>query len=324
VLRPRRKLVGAAVNSTLTLGSGSRRSLVRLRHPQNRSRVQQAPWLYLVATGAALTGFALYPLFVLFRMSVSDVGPTNLLSGWNLIGTQNFTDILATADFWMSLNRTFGLTAALLISSLGIAFFCASMLLTASRSTNIVLGVMVFCWAMPPIVTSSVWKFLLDNDGLFNSVLKAVGLPLVGWLSSPDLAIWSVAIVLAWAGLPFSVMVIRGAMLAISPEITEAAAIDGAGFWRTQFSIVFPQLRPTLWILAVLTVLYGFKSFDFIYVLTKGGPGTTSSTLPVLAYFSAFNGFNWSIGAAIAVLTIIVVAIVAIPYMRSVRKEVVE
>lgn len=287
-------------------------------------RAAGAPWPYLLPSGILLLAFAAYPLFVLFRMAFSDVGPTNLLRGWHFIGMANFASVLSRSDFWLSLWLTVELTAALLVSSLGVAFMCSSMLLRPVRSSRFVLALMAFVWAMPAIVSGSVWKFLFDSDGLINSWLSMVKLGPVDWLSSPQLAIWSVAMVLAWAGLPFSIMVVRAAMLGVSPEILEAAAIDGAGFWRTQRSIMFPQLRPTLWILGVLTVIYAFKSFDFIFVLTKGGPGTSSSTLPVLAYFSAFSGFNWSNGATIAVLAMIVVAVVSVPYMRSVQKEAAE
>ena len=104
-------------------------------------------------------------------------------------------------------------------------------------------------------------------------------------------------------------------------ELLEAAALDGAGFWRTQWRIVVPQLRPTLGILAILTVLYAFKSFDFFYVTTKGGPGTTTNTLPVYSYNTAFSGFEMSTGATIAIVAMLAVAIFAVPYVRAVRRE---
>jgi multiple sugar transport system permease protein len=130
--------------------------------------------------------------------------------------------------------------------------------------------------------------------------------------------------VVAWAALPFSALILRGGLLAISPDVIEAAAIDGAGYWKTQLLIVLPLLRPTMWILGILTVLYAFKSFDFFYVLTQGGPGTATNTLPVLSYYTAFSNYDMSIGATIAVISMLLVALLAIPYVRSIRKEVAE
>ena len=79
--------------------------------------------------------------------------------------------------------------------------------------------------------------------------------------------------------------------------------------------------QPTLGVLAILVVLYAFRSFDFVYVLTSGGPGTVTTTLPYLAYQSAFTSYNWSIGAAVALLSMVVVAVLAVPYVWGVTRE---
>ncbi|MGI3785338.1 MAG: carbohydrate ABC transporter permease, partial [Janthinobacterium lividum] len=211
--------------------------------------------------------------------------------------------------------------AVLLVSNLVLGFFVAAVLSTIGRVTNAVLSIMVFVWALPPIVSGSVWKFLLDDSGAINTVLGLVGVAPVNWLSSPTLALWTVAGVVAWAALPFSALILRGGLLAISPEVIEAAAIDGAGYWKTQLLIVLPLLRPTMWILGILTVLYAFKSFDFFYVLTQGGPGTATNTLPVLSYYTAFSNYDMSTGATIAVISMLLVALLAIPYVRSIATE---
>jgi ABC-type sugar transport system permease subunit len=192
------------------------------------------------------------------------------------------------------------------------------------RIVNLVLGIMVFVWALPPIVSGSTWKFILDDSGVVNSALRGLGLPAVGWLSSPPLALWSVAGVIAWAALPFSVLILRGGLLAVPQELLEAAALDGASYWRTRFTVVLPLLRPTMGILAILTVLYAFKSFDFFYVLTQGGPGTATNTMPVLSYYTAFTNYDMSVGATIAVISMLLVGLLAIPYVRSIRTEVTE
>jgi len=288
------------------------------------SFLKKAPVIYLLPAVTVLLAFAGYPLLVLIRMALSDVGPTNIVGAWHWIGLDNLAEVLANPEFWQALLRTGQLAGALLVTNLVLGFLGASTLTTRGRLTDFVLGLMVFVWALPPLVTGSVWKFLADGDGAINAVLGAVGIPPVGWLSSPDIAIWTVTGVLAWAGLPFSVLVLRGGLLGISADILEAAALDGAGYWRMQLQVVLPMLRPSMWILGILTVLYAFKSFDFIYVLTSGGPGTATTTLPVMSYFTAFSNFNMGVGAAIAVIALVVVAVLAVPYTRSIRKEVVE
>ena len=291
------------------------------RTPVVRRKRRPGPVLFVLPAVVLLLAFAAYPLVVLVRMSLSDVGPTNIIGVWHFVGLSNFVHELATSDLWKSALRTLGVAAVLLVSNLVLGFFAASILNVRSRLTSVVLSLMVFVWALPPLVSGSVWKFLLDDSGAVNAVLGIVGIHPVSWLSAPGLALWTVAGVIAWAGLPFSALILRGGLLAISEDVLEAAALDGAGYWRTQFQIVLPLLRSTMWILAILTVLYAFKSFDFFYVLTQGGPGTATNTLPVQSYYTAFTNFDMSTGATIAVISMLVVALFAIPYVRSVRRE---
>jgi multiple sugar transport system permease protein len=296
----------------------------RAQGPSARRFFRRTPVLFLVPAVVLLLAFAVYPLFVLFRMSFSNVGPTNIVGDWSWVGLSNFVSVLTGSALWLAILRTFGITLVLLASNLILGFLAASILSVKGRTTNIVLSIMVFVWALPPIVSGSVWKFLLNDTGTINAMLTAVGLPAVHWLSSPTLALWSVSGVVAWAALPFSALILRGGLLAIPTEVVEAAAIDGAGYWRTQFQIVLPLLRPTMWILGILTVLYAFKSFDFFYILTQGGPGTATNTLPVLSYYTAFTNFDMSIGATIAVIAMLIVGIFAIPYVRGIRTETTE
>jgi len=294
------------------------------RRPTVRRFFGKNPIFFILPAVVILLAFAAYPLIVLVRMSLSDVGPSNIIGVWNFIGLDNFVDAFTTSQLWQSMLRTVEVSVVLLASNLVLGFLAASVLSVKGRITNIVLGIMVFVWALPPIVSGSVWKFLLDDSGAINSVLGLVGIQPVSWLSEPNLALWTVAGVIAWASLPFSTLILRGGLLAIPQDVIEAAAIDGAGYWRTQLTIVLPLLRPTMWILAILTILYAFKSFDFFYVLTQGGPGTATNTLPVYSYYTAFSNFDMSAGATIAVISMLIVAIFAVPYVRSIRKEATE
>ena len=290
--------------------------------PSRRQRRERTGALgFGLPAALLLMAIAVYPLVVLFQMSFSDVGPSNIIGQWNFVGLQNFATALADPLTWFAVGRTIGVSAVLLVSNLVLGFIAASVLSTPGRLTNVVLGIMVFVWALPPLVGGSVWKFLLNDSGAVNAVLGLVGIEPVSWLSNPNLALWVVSAVIAWASLPFSTLIQRGGMMAISADIIEAAAIDGAGYWTTQLRMVLPLIRSTLWILAILTVIYSFKSFDFFYVLTQGGPGTATNTLPVLAYYTAFTNFNMSTGATVAVLSMVIVAVFAVPYVRTVNAE---
>ena len=279
------------------------------------------PWPYLVGALAVLAAISVYPLWELVRMAFSNVGADNLIGSWTWTGFGDLRAALNNPALRQSALITLELTGILLFSDLVIGFVVASVLVTRSRSTSLLLSLMTFVWALPPLVSGSVWKFLLTTGGPANALLGVFGLKPVVWLASPGTALWSVGFVTAWAALPFATLILRGAMLAVPREMMEAAAVDGAGYWQIQTRIVLPQLRPTMAILAVLAVLYSFQGFNFIFALTSGGPGTATQNIPFLAYQDAFANFDLSAGAAISLLAMALIAVLAVPYAISVRRE---
>lgn len=277
--------------------------------------------LYLLPAAIVMAALAIYPLFQLIRMSVSEVGPGNLIKDWPLIGAVNFGEVLGDRDFWDAVQATTLFTVVILVSNLVLGFFAASVLSRGGRLADALLSLMVLVWALPPLVSGSVWKFILSGDGAINAILESVGIDPIDWLSSPDLAMWSVSFVAAWASLPFAVLIIRGGMLSVPTELLEAATLDGASNLQINLRVIAPLIKSTLIVLITLSVLYAFRSFDFVYVMTDGGPGTITTTLPFLAYETAFRTYSFSMGATIAVLSMVVVVALAIPYVASIHKE---
>ena len=289
----------------------------------NRSNRQEALLSTFLLPAAVLSiALSIAPLAQLVRMAVSDVGPTNLLKSWDFVGTANLEAALSSKVFWEAARATATFTAVLLTVDLVVGFIVARLLAGhGSRLTGALLALMVLVWALPPVVSGSIWKFLLAGDGALNALLGVIGVEPVGWLSSPDLSLWAVSLVAAWASLPFAVLIIRGGLLSIPSEILEAAELDGVGSWSLSRHILLPLLRPTLAVLTILIILYAFRSFDFVYVMTQGGPGRITNTLPYLAYQTSFKTFSFGSGAAVAVLSMLVVALLAIPYVANLRRE---
>jgi multiple sugar transport system permease protein len=171
------------------------------------------------------------------------------------------------------------------------------------------------------VVNGSVWKFLLNDAGFFNTVAKAVGLGPIPFLYDHHVALFSVAFVNSWAVIPFNALVFRAAILNIPVDLFEAAKLDGAGKWQEFRHVLLPSVRPTTLVLAVLTIVYAFRSFDFIYVMTYGGPGDATNTLPFLGYLQAFVQYDFGLGSMTAVLTVLLVLGLAVVYARSIRSE---
>jgi len=286
-------------------------------------RKPQIRLLFLLPAAVFLALFSFYPLLQLIRMSVSAVSAATLNGEWVFTGLENFTKGFSTGETTQALTRTgvFVVVVTLLGMVGGLA--AAIVLRIQGRWSGFLMALMVFVWALPPVVNGSVWKFLLGDSGLFNSILTSTGLreAAIPFLYDQYWALMSVAFVNAFAVIPFNALVFRAALLGIPPESFEAAALDGANKWQEIRHIMLPSVRPTTLVLLVLTIVYGFRSFDFIYVMTYGGPGTATNTLPFLGYLQAFVRYDFGLGSATSVVTVLGVLVLAAVYARSIRRE---
>ncbi len=167
------------------------------------------------------------------------------------------------------------------------------------------------------------WPFIGASDprGMVDNLLGQLHVGPIYWLVDGHLPILSVALVNAWTVVPFATLVFRAALLDLPTETLAAAEVDGARPFQALWFIILPLLRPCILVLAVLALVYAFKSFDFIYIMTFGGPGTSSETLPFLSYRLAFQLYQYSQGAAVALITMAVVLVLAVVYTRMVRGE---
>ncbi len=288
---------------------------------RRRRRRFDRRWLGVLPAAVVLGALAFYPLAQLVRMSVSAVTSATLSLDWAFVGAGNWIKGWQEGDLPHAIVNT--LVFVVIVTVLGLVggLVAAIALRRAGRMGALLLGLMVFIWALPPVVNGSVWKFLLADAGLINSVLHSVGLPSVPFLFDEHLALVSVALVNSWAIIPFNALVFRAAILGIPEEIFEAAQIDGARPAQELRYVLLPAVRPTSLVLAVLTVVYAFRSFDFIYVMTYGGPGKATNTLPFLGYLQAFVRNDYGLGASTAVLAAAFVLVLAVVYARSVRRE---
>jgi multiple sugar transport system permease protein len=289
------------------------------RRPRRRDR----RLLFLLPAGILLAVLSVYPMVQLVRMAFSAVTASTLNGHWQWTGLTNIRAGWDSGATGQALVRTLVFVAIVTLLGMALGFGGAIALRTRGRWSGILLAVMVFVWALPPVVNGSVWKFLLGSGGLVNTVLIDLHLrhEPVPFLYDQYWALLSVAFVSAIAVIPFNALVYRAALLNIEPEVFEAAAIDGANKWQEIRHIMAPAVRPTTLVLLVLTIVYGFRGFDFIYVMTYGGPGTATNTLPFLGYLQAFVRYDFGLGASTSVITVAGVLILAVVYARSIRRE---
>jgi multiple sugar transport system permease protein len=236
-------------------------------------------------------------------LSLHRVSTLTLRTEW--IGLANYRALLADREFWTAFVNTLVWTAGAvtlqLVLGVGMALLLNGRLVARSAARGLVL----FPYLLPTAVAVLVWRWLFnDLYGLINQVLMATGLVSapVAWLSQSHTAMAAVILVGAWKFFPFVVLAVLARLQSIPETLYEAARIDGASRWAQFWDVTLPQLAGVLAVVVLLRSIWDFKEFDLIYLMTGGGPGISTETLPILVYREAFQLLNFGRGAAVAVL----------------------
>ncbi|MEV0558850.1 MULTISPECIES: carbohydrate ABC transporter permease [unclassified Streptomyces] len=204
--------------------------------------------------------------------------------------------------------NTLGLTLAVLMQR-------------ASKPVRTVTGgIVVAAWVLPEVVAGFLLYAFFRREGTLNAVLDWLHLPSQNWLFT--LPILAVSFANVWRGTAFSMLVYSAALNEIPKEITEAAEVDGAGGWRRMWHITLPMIRRSIGTNLMLNTLQTLSVFGLIWVMTRGGPGNRSQTLPLFMYEQAFQKSMIGYGTAVALLLLVVGSLFSLVYMRLLRTEV--
>ncbi len=241
------------------------------------------------------------------------------------VGLDNYAQLVTSTEFWQSAWLTLLFVLASAVVGQNVLGMVVALLLRAARGPlrALVSGLVVTAWVLPEIVAAFALYAFFSGDGTLNAVLGLVGGEGAGgtaWLVTFPM----MAVILAnvWRGTAFSMMVYGAALAEVPPDLAEAAALDGASGRQRFFRITLPLLRRSIGTNLMLTTLQTLGVFTLIWVMTGGGPGTSSSTLPVLAFQEAFRFGQVGYGTAIAVVTLVVGALFATVYVRVLKPEV--
>ncbi len=175
---------------------------------------------------------------------------------------------------------------------------------------------------LSPIVTGLIWASILSTTGVLNSVLAGLGLQTTVILADPDQAVWALAFVSVWHTLGLCVILYLAGLQTIPHDLEEAAAIDGADGIGRFWHITLPLLAPTMTVNIVLLLIWFMRTYDYVVVMTGGGPVTATNTVAFLVLQRAFQGFRYGFGSAIAVVLLAITVILsAIIFVGSRRRE---
>jgi len=270
-----------------------------------------------------LAAFMLGPIVYSLYGSLTDRAMTGpRAANPEFIGLDNYAALFASPDFWNSLWLTVVfILASAVIGQNVLGMLLAVLLRSAVKPLrSLVGGLVVLAWVLPEIVAAFALYAFFSKDGTLNVMLGWFGLEGTSWLYY--LPMLSVIVANIWRGTAFSMMVYNAALAEVPPELTEAATIDGAGAWQRFTRVTLPVIRRSISTNLLLTTLQTLGVFTLIWVMTGGGPGTQSSTLPVLAFQEAFKFAQVGYGTAIATVTLLIGAVFSIVYIKILKPEV--
>lgn len=238
------------------------------------------------------------------------------------VGLENYISLFTSGQFWQSVWLTVLFVGASAVIGQNILGMLLAVLMrhAARPLRSLVGGAVVAAWVLPEIVAAFAAYAFFGGGGTLNVILGWFGLEGTSWLYYFPMA--SVILANIWRGTAFSMMVYSAALAEVPPDLTEAATVDGAGPWQRFTRITLPFIRRSISTNLMLTTLQTLAVFTLIWVMTGGGPGTSSSTLPVLAYQEAFRFAQVGYGTAIATVTLIVGAVFSIAYIKLLKPEV--
>ena len=280
------------------------------------------PWLLLAPALTATVLLVLAPVAETLWLSLHEV----ILFRPRVrpfVGLANYAAVAVDPVFWDSLvhSLVWVITAVALQFLIGLG---AALLLNRNFAwRGIARALVIVPWALPSVIIGLVWTWMLDfNLGIINQIGVRIGLldAPIAWLAQPNTAMAAVILAVVWQGFPFFCVTLLAGLQAIPREHYEAASIDGAGRIATFANVTLPGLAPVIATALLLRMIWVANSLDLILVMTGGGPGTATQTLPLYAFLRAWSGANYGYGSALAVvLTILLLAVVVTYAVRNAR-----
>ena len=241
------------------------------------------------------------------------------------VGLQNYLTILQDPTFIDALRHNAIIVVLSLVLQGPIAILLALLLNRRMRGQSVIRVLIFVPYVISEVVVGTGWSLILQTTGALNSALKQLGLGAftADWLANPDVAIWSLMGIITWKYIGFAVILFLAGLQGVPEELTEAAAIDGAGFWQIQRRITLPLLGPTIRIWAFLSVIGALQLFDLVYIIWGQYVASTAGTSTMATYLvvNGRNAGSYGYGNAVAVVLFLISLIVALVYQRFVLRR---
>jgi N,N'-diacetylchitobiose transport system permease protein len=292
-----------------------------------RRRRPLLPYLLISPTLVATAYLLLYPLARNAVISFQEFGLPQLVRGdARFVGLANYARVLSDPEFWAVVRRTLLFTAVNVVLIMVLSTLVALLLVRLGRAARLlVMSGLVLVWATPVIAATTVFQWLFQSRlGVVNWALVRLGFEGYrdyAWFADGPATFTILVVLVVWQSVPFAALSLYAAMVTVPAELYEAARIDGAGAWRSFTTITFPVLRAMFGLITCLEVIWVVKAFVQIWVISQGGPGQATTTLPVYAFQVAQSLQRYDLGAAVSMLMVLLLVLALLAYFRQLYRQ---
>jgi multiple sugar transport system permease protein len=309
-MQEKQTVIGKAQPDTRTISSWKWRSL------SNYAFI--LPGLLFMVT------FMVFPILYNIVLSFQNVTLLNLRGEHEFVGWQNYITMFQDSLFTVSFSNSAIFTSASILFQFTIGFALALFFNRKFPGRDFMRSIMLLGWMMPIIITATLFKWMFAGDfGVINHLLQVIGIidKPIFWLTEHNYSLAGTILANIWIGIPFNMVILLSGLQSLPDHLYEAAKIDGASRFRQFTNITLPLMKPTIMVLLMLGIIYTFKVFDLIYIMTGGGPVNSTTVFPLYAYRMAFTNYDLSMGATAASFMFFVLIALASVYLWMVRKE---
>jgi len=278
-------------------------------------------WVMLAPGVLFLLAFVAYPFFYGIFLSLQD---RRVASVGTFVGLANFATQMQDAVFWQVTRNTFIYTIAATFLKMVGGLAMALVMNQSFRGRNLARAFLLLPFIVPTVLSSVAWMWILDPTfSVINWTLRNTGLVTqnFSWLGNATLAMVSIIMVNTWRGLPFYGITLLAGLQTISPDLYEAAAIDGAGITQRFWNITIPVIKPVLVIVTMFSIIFTFSDFQLIYVLTHGGPANATHLFATYAFDIGMSAGVLGMGAAVALAMLPALALLIVVLTLYLRRD---
>ena len=240
----------------------------------------------------------------------------------NFVGLKNYIQDLKNDEFTGSVLTTWKFTIGVVSIEFILGLLIALGLNSLKAGKNLIFTIIIIPMMITPVAVGLIWRLILHPQlGIFNYILSLFGVEKIAWLGDSRLALPTVMFVDIWQNIPYMVLVLMAGLVTLPKEPFEAAAIDGSSRIQSFFRLTVPMMMPTFSVVLLLRAIMSFKTYDLIYVMTRGGPGTVTQVISYTIYNQAYRYLNTGVAASMSIYLVLMIVPIAILFLRLSRSR---